>query len=195
MNYFDKKLIPYRIDKSYPAFGIPREDFDFIERASVLGSCIYAAKGKPVFELLEYVVDGNYYNYEDEDIIFYSPTMVTQFSDCFVIVKPFPFFENENMIVHLEFNIFVVKEVITSIGFNITLKSSNTKYSGLFITPNGLEDILARTQETVTQGLILYPWRFIVVKVITSQDLLFYFDFFNKTDEWMANYLYKQNTR
>ncbi|NJO01698.1 MAG: hypothetical protein HC880_08410 [Bacteroidia bacterium] len=139
-------MMIYELSDSITSFGIRREDFYSPYNAVINASSIY--RDAPLYSLMKYQKEGDYYNFEDDFLIIYDPTEPTEKSHCFVRIRPIFFVENQKAILYLDSKLgenYTPTNV--SISFKIVFKNSQTTYDGCLITPQNYIEVLNRVKK------------------------------------------------
>lgn len=164
-----------RIDKNRELFGFqPYEYTNFLGGDSIIRG--YKYKGKFICDLLVYEEEENYYNYEDENVILYSPTEINENGMFFFKLKnKFLITENENFQFYANYEI--DKEDLDIIMIEAIAKESNNKYYWTY----SAMDYLIETTNKRSQDIYFdyYPNeiafvlnRFLLLKTITKSDII-----------------------
>ncbi|MGE8525833.1 hypothetical protein [Chryseobacterium rhizosphaerae] len=164
-----------RIDKNRKLFGFQPYEFTTFLGGNSLTSG-YKYKGSFICDIMLYKKDGNYYDYEDEDVIFYSPTEINENGMFFFKLKnKFLITENENFQFYANYEI--DKEDLDIIMIEAIAKESNNKYYWTYSTM----DYLIETTNKRSQDIYFdyYPNeiafvlnRFLLLKTITKSDII-----------------------
>lgn len=163
------------INRNKELFGFqPYEFTSFLEGNSLIKG--YKYLDQLVCDLLIYKKEGHYYEYEDENLILYSPTEINENGMFFFKLKnKFLLTENENFQFYANYEI--DKEDLDIIMIEAIAKESNNKYYWTYSTM----DYLIETTNKRSQDIYIdyYPNeiafvldRFLVLKNITKSDII-----------------------
>lgn len=163
------------IKKNKEIFGFqPYEFLSFLEGDSIVRG--YKYREKFICDLLVYEEKGNYYNYEDENVILYSPLEINENGTFFFkLKKKFLLIENDNFQFYTNFKI--DKEDLDIIMIEAVSKESHNTYYWTYSTM----EYLIETTNRRTQDLYFdyYPNeiafvlnRFLLLKNITKTDII-----------------------
>lgn len=136
----------------------------------------YRYRDKLICDILNYEEKGHYYNYEDENVNFYSPTEINENGMFFFKLKnKFLLTENDNFQFFTNFQI--DKEDLDIIMIEAVSKESNNKYYWTY----SIMDYLIETTNKRSQDIYFdyYPNeiafvlnRFLLLKNITKSDVI-----------------------
>lgn len=181
------------IDINNDIFGFqPYEFTSFLKGNSIIRG--YQYKNQFVCDLMEYKEEGHYYEYEDENIVLYSPTEINENGLFFFeIKKKFLLSENESFWFYVNFQI--DNEDLDIIMIEAISKESQKSYYWTYLT----RDYLIRTTDKRLQDKYFdyYPYeivfkinRFLVLKNITKSDIIDKIQFL-ETEEEIISRFYK----
>lgn len=134
------------IKKNKELFGFqPYEFLNFLEGDSIIQG--YKYNGKFICDLLTYEEKGNYYKYEDENVILYSPLEINENGTfCFKLKNKFMLVENENFKFYTNFKI--DKEDLDIIMIEAFSKVSQNTYFWTYATMDYLiKTTIKRSQD------------------------------------------------
>lgn len=182
-----------KIKKNKELFGFqPYEFTSFLGGDSLIRG--YKYKDKFICDILIYEEKGHYYNYEDENVIFYSPTEINENGIFFFKLKnKFLLTENDNFQFFTNFQI--DKENLDIIMIEAVSKDNSNKYYWTYSTM----DYLIETTNKRSQDIYFdyYPNeiafvlnRFLLLKNITKNDVIDKIQFL-KTEEDIISGFYK----
>ncbi|UCA59363.1 hypothetical protein KB553_20455 [Chryseobacterium rhizoplanae] len=164
-----------KIEINRELFGFQPYEFDsFLGGISLIRG--YKYMDKFICDIMLYKEEGNYYDYEDENINFYSPTEINENGIFFFEIKnKFLLTENEKFQFFTNFQI--DKEDLDIIMIEAIAKESNNKYYWTYSTM----DYLIETTNKRSQDIYFdyYPNeiafvlnRFLLLKNITKSDII-----------------------
>ncbi|UKB85407.1 hypothetical protein LF887_07240 [Chryseobacterium sp. MEBOG06] len=163
------------INRHKELFGFqPYEFTSFLEGNSLIKG--YKYLNQLVCDLLIYEKEGHYYKYEDENIIFYSPTEINENGSFFFKIKnKFLLTENESFQFYANFQI--DKESLNIVMIEAVSKNNDNKYNWVYSTM----DYLIETTNKRSQDIYIdyYPHeiafvlnRFLLLKNVTKNDII-----------------------
>lgn len=155
----------------------------------------YAYRNKLICELLEFKEEGHFYDYQDENVNFYSPTELNENGGFFFkIKKKFLLTENESFWFYTNFQ--VDKEDLEIIMIEAVSKTSHNAYYWTYSTMNylietthkRLEDIFVQYYST---DIAFVLNRFLLLKDIKKSDIIEKLLSLN-TEEQITSVFYKK---
>ncbi|MFP3591361.1 hypothetical protein [Chryseobacterium sp. SIMBA_038] len=181
------------INKNKELFGFqPYEYTSFLEGNSLIRG--YKYKDKFICDIMEYKEIGNYSEYEDEDIIFYSPTEINENGVFFFKIKnKFLLTENESFQFYINFQI--DKEDLSIIIIEAASKDNGNKYYWTYSTMNYLIETTSKRSQDIyfeyyPNEIAFVLNRFLLLKNITKSDVIGKLQSL-KTEERLISAFYK----
>lgn len=181
------------IKKNKELFGFqPYEFTSFLGGDSIIRG--YKYKEKFIGDLLVYEEEGSYYNYEDENVILYSPTEINENGTFFFKLKnKFLLTENDNFQFFTNFQI--DKEDLGIIIIEAVSKESNNKYYWTYSTMDYLIETTSKRSQDIyfnyyPNEIAFVLNRFLLLKNITKSDIIYKLQSL-KTEENIISGFYK----
>ena len=182
-----------KIEINKELFGFQPYEFNsFLKGATLLRG--YKYKDKLICDIMIYIEDGNYYNYEDENVNFYSPTEINENGIFFFELKN-KYLLTENEVFRFYTNFQVGEEKFDIIMIEAFSKNTENSYYWTYSTM----DYLIETTNKRSQDIYFeyYPNeiafvlnRFLLLKNITKSDIIEKLQSL-KTEERIISTLYK----
>ncbi|MCS3869426.1 hypothetical protein J3D55_002342 [Chryseobacterium ginsenosidimutans] len=164
-----------KLDINKELFGFQPYEFSSFLRGYSLARG-YKYRDKLICDILIYEEEGHYYNYEDENVNFYSPTEINENGTFFFEIKnKFLLTENESFWFYTNFQ--VDREELEIIMIEAISKNSKNSYFWTYCTL----DYLVQTTNKRSEDIYVqyYPTevafvlnRFLLLKEITKSDVI-----------------------